>query len=77
MEWITGAGSNEVDIGYMPLMRVFSTSPSVPWGNDSHSSKESFDDSSIVWDHEISLGEAVQEIEQTMYRFKKASIYID
>ena len=73
MEWITGGGSNEVDIGYVPLMTIFSTSPSVLWESESYSSNESFDDSSIIWDHEISVGQAVQEIEQTLYPFKKVS----
>lgn len=72
MEWITGVGSNEVDIGYVPLMRVFSSSPSIPWEAQlQFDSNDTFNDSSIVWDQEISKEEAMQGIEETMYPFKK------
>lgn len=73
MEWITGGGSNEVDIGYVPLLRVFSSSPSVPWRSDHEFQLETFNDSSIVWDQEISTSDVMQEIEQTMYPFRKVS----
>lgn len=73
MEWITGHGSNEVDIGYVPLMRV-SSLPSLPWEPDFSSSshhQEKFNYSSIVWDQEIPMSRARQEIEGLMYPFKK------
>lgn len=72
MEWITGARSNEVDIGYVPLMRVFSASPSKC---DNQSSNETYNVSSIAWNQEISMHEALQEIERTMYPFKKVSTH--
>lgn len=74
MEWITGQGSNEVDIGYVPLMRAFS-SASVPWQPDLLSSyephQEMFNYSSVIWDYELSMSRAAQEIEKFMYPFKK------
>ena len=74
MEWITGQGSNEVDIGYVPLMELFS-SESVPWEPDllSYYNKhqQKFNISSAVWDYEISMSTAAQEIEKFMYPFKQ------
>ena len=74
MEWITGVGSNEVDIGFVPQMQVSSSSSSVPWpwpDNMPSPPQEYFDDSNIVWDEEIPMSEATREIEKTMYPFKQ------
>ena len=75
MEWIVGPGSNEVDIGYVPLMRAYS-SQSVSWEPNLEMpiSQEMFNISSITWDKEISLSTATQEIEKAMYPFKKVNI---
>ena len=75
MEWIVGPGSNEVDIGYVPLMRIFSF-PSFPWKSDIQSSsfdinKDTFDPSTIVWNQELSIREVTREIEKTFYPFKQ------
>jgi hypothetical protein len=72
MEWITGGGSNEVDIGYVPLMRVFSQTPSILWQSEDNDT--ALEDSGIVWDHEISTSEAKGMVEQTMYPFKKVCV---
>lgn len=76
MEWITGLGSNEVDIGFVPLMRVFSASSSMLWKSDVQESSlgsdvETFNASSIAWDQEIPMNQVTTGIEQTMYPFKK------
>ena len=78
MEWITGIGSNEVDIGYVPLMQIVSLSSSHPWVSQPEhlrmeTDQESFNDSSIVWDQEIPITKATRKIEQTMYPFKTVS----
>lgn len=73
MEWIVGPGSNEVDIGYVPLMRAYSY-PSVPWKPEFKElpyDDELFNISSVTWDEEIPLSVGIQEIERTMYPFKQ------
>ena len=80
MEWITGVGSNEVDIGYVPLMQIFSLSSSVPWDSDSDKSfnfnEVKFNESAMAWDQEMTRGDVVKEIERTMYPFKKVRIIL-
>ena len=76
MEWITGEGSNEVDIGYVPLMEAFLSS-SLPWEPDILSSykvhQERFNYSSVIWKQELSMSFVTREIEKTMYPFKKVT----
>ena len=75
MEWTTGPNSNEVDIGFMPLLRVVSTQPSVPWEPDTERPVIDipFNESAITWDQQISLQEAKVILERTFYPFKKVS----
>ena len=75
MEWTTGPDSNEVDIGFMPLMRVVSTEPSFPWDPDTERPVVDvpFNESSITWDEEIPLQKAKVILERTLYPFKKVS----
>ena len=75
MEWTTGPDSNEVDIGFMPLMRVVSTEPSFPWDPDTERPVVDvpFNESSITWDQAIPLQEAQVILERTFYPFKKVS----
>ena len=75
MEWTTGPDSNEVDIGFMPLMRVVSTEPSFPWDPDTERPvvDVTFNESSITWDEQIPLQEAKVILERTFYPFKKVS----
>ena len=75
MEWMTGAESNEVDIGFVPLMKVVSTQPSFPSQEGTEKPVEDiqFDDSHIHWDHQISIDEARLILERTFYPFKKVS----
>ena len=71
MEWIIGQGSNEVDIGYVPLMKLFSSS-SVLWEPTLDlPSEDVFDYSNMTWDEEIALSTSTQEIERFFYPFKK------
>ena len=74
MEWIIGQGSNEVDIGYVPLMKL-SSSSSVIWEYNLEPPVDTFenvyDNSIITWDEEIAYSAAIQEIEQIFYPFKK------
>ena len=73
MEWMTGAESNEVDIGFIPLMKVMSTQPSFTSQDDTEKPVEDiqFDDSDILWDQQISMDEARVILETTFYPFKK------
>ena len=73
MEWMTGAESNEVDIGFIPLMKVMSTQPSFTSQDDTEKPVEDiqFDDSDILWDQQISMDEARVILERTFYPFKK------
>uniref|UniRef100_A0A4W3J8G2 Selenoprotein N n=1 Tax=Callorhinchus milii TaxID=7868 RepID=A0A4W3J8G2_CALMI len=87
MEWLYGAsesGNMEVDIGYLPQMELSAVAPSVPSiitdenGNTVDSGnivgepiQFVFED--IEWRSEISFDEAAQNLETTMYPFKKVS----
>ncbi len=64
MEWIVGKGGNEVDIGYVPLMRAYSTQSNSNLDHTDH-------DKDLSWNQEISLNEASQIIEKKMYPFKE------
>ena len=74
MEWMTGVESNEVDIGFVPLMRVASTQPSfLDEGTEKPVEDVPFEDSHIHWDQQISVDEAKVNLERTLYPFKKVS----
>ena len=77
MEWSTGPDSNEVDIGFMPLLRVVSTQPSFAWEPDKEKPvvDAPFNDSKYTWDEEIPLEEAKAILERAFYPFKKVSGY--
>lgn len=77
MEWIVGPGSNEVDIGYMPLLRVVSSS-SIAWKSELELPSSLIDDHyqhhtnvDISWNEEITEKDALHRLEKTMYPFKK------
>lgn len=65
--------SNEVDIGFVPQLRVVSTQPSFAWVPDAERPVVDipFNDSTINWDEEISHEEAKVILERTFYPFKK------
>ena len=73
MEWITGIDANEVDIGFVPEMRLVSTQPSFPSDPDSEMPVVDvpFDENSIAWDEHITLDEAKVILERKFYPFKK------
>lgn len=73
MEWVTGVHSNEVDIGFMPELKVVSTEPSFAWAEDTERpiGNVSFNNSNITWDQQIPLDEAKVILERTFYPFKK------
>ncbi|KAG8443513.1 hypothetical protein GDO86_012059 [Hymenochirus boettgeri] len=89
MEWLYGASESsnmEVDIGYLPLMELESSGPSIPsvlydeGGNviESHSSAGEaiefvFED--ITWQSEITFKEAAEKLEIAMYPFKKVPYF--
>ena len=78
MEWIAGPGSNEVDIGFMPLMRAVS-STSTLWKPEIEVSTAKFDeeeghDVDISWREEITEGDSLLRLERAMYPFKKVSV---
>lgn len=75
MEWMTGPDSNEVDIGFVPLLRVVSTQPSFAWEPDTEKPVVDilFNDSGMTWDQQISHEEAKVILERTFYPFKKVS----
>ena len=74
MEWIIGKGSNEVDIGYVPLMKLYSPS-SVLWEENMRTPPNNDSDYlDINWDEEITLPVAMQEIEKEFYPFKKVIV---
>lgn len=72
MEWVTGPGSNEVDIGYVPEMRLYSSQPSQPWEVESavNTTDEGVDPDSLAWDQEVSLEQARLTLEKVLYPFK-------
>ena len=71
MEWMIGEGSNEVDIGYVPLMKLFSYS-SMLWEPTLESpSGDVHDYFDKTWDEEIAFSTATQEIERLFYPFKQ------
>ena len=76
MEWMTGTDSNEVDIGFIPEMRLTSTQPSFPSEPESEMPVVDvpFDENSIAWDEHIPLDEAKVVLERTFYPFKKVSV---
>ena len=77
MEWMTGVDSNEVDIGFVPLLRVVSTQPSFAWEPETERPVVDipFNDSDMSWDEEIPVQEAEVILERTFYPFKKVCNY--
>ena len=72
MEWITGDSTNEVDIGFVPEMRLHSLHPSVLLNNSQvDMSAGSYNFSAIKWDEEISVDKALVLLGQGFYPFKK------
>eukprot|EP00731_Ephydatia_muelleri_P027938 Em0019g811a len=73
MEWITGESTNEVDIGFVPEMRLRSLHPSAVLLNNSqvNTGAGSYNFSAIKWDEEISVDRALVLLEQSFYPFKK------
>ena len=65
--------SNEVDIGFVPKLRVVSTQPSFAWEPDTERPVVDipFNATGIIWDDEISHEEAKVILERTFYPFKK------
>ena len=86
MEWLNAprdAQNMEVDIGYMPLMELKSSRPSVNVIQDGEDqrdvrqkSMENYDKfiTDIKWTEEITASEAQRKIEIKMYPFKEVSI---
>uniref|UniRef100_A0A3Q3D928 Selenoprotein N n=1 Tax=Hippocampus comes TaxID=109280 RepID=A0A3Q3D928_HIPCM len=87
MEWLYGASESsnmEVDIGYLPLLELQSTGPSIPSvimdeegnvidsrGGSAEPIQFVFED--IDWSVEIDQKEAARRLEVTLYPFKKVS----
>ncbi len=76
MEWISGPGSNEVDIGFMSKMKLVG-SPTVPFEEESNIPDILLQDNyeptmiDLAWDSEISEQEALRKLEVILYPFKK------
>ena len=76
MEWISGPGANEVDIGYMPKMRLVG-SATLPWMMETDISEDMLENNyqppevDMTWKFEISEKDALRKLEVLMYPFKK------
>ena len=80
MEWISGPDDNEVDIGFMPKMRLLA-SASLPFEEETEVPPEFLEDTyqppevNFAWDSEISEAEALRKLEIKMYPFKKVGLF--
>jgi len=79
MEWISGPDDNEVDIGFMPKMRLLG-SASLPFEEELEvpqnflKENHQLPEIEIPWDSEISETEALRKLEVKMYPFKKVRV---
>jgi hypothetical protein len=75
MEWITGKGNNEVDIGYLPSMELHSTQPSSVMENGTQldTREVEWNPDQVEWEQAIPLEEARELLKKAMYPFKKVT----